>query len=58
MRGYDMTKRFPEDYTHAELNKLVLYHHSKHTEYKTKYLDTRDQLIEIRKELSALKRKK
>jgi len=53
-----MTKRFPEDYTHAELNKLVLYHHSKHTEYKTKYLDTRDQLIEIRKELSALKRKK
>lgn len=53
-----MSKRFPQDYTHAELNKLVLHHHSKHVEYVTKYSDTLEKLIEVRKELSKLKRKK
>ena len=51
-------KRFPDDYTHEELTKLVLYHRDKHVEISTKYHDTLDKLKEARIELSKLKRNK
>lgn len=53
-----MTKRWPQDYTHKELAALVLCHQEKHAEAATKLADTRDKLIEARKELSKLKRDK
>lgn len=51
-------KRFPDDYTHAELAKLVLHHRDLHVELATKYHETLDKLKETRIELSRLKRNK
>lgn len=51
-------KRFPDDYTHAELAKLVLHHRDLHAELATKYHETLDKLKETRIELSKLKRNK
>jgi hypothetical protein len=51
-------KRFPDDYTHAELAKLVLHHRDLHVEIATKYHETLDKLKETRIELSRLKRNK
>jgi hypothetical protein len=51
-------KRFPYDYTHAELAKLVLHHRDLHVELATKYHETLDKLKETRIELSRLKRNK
>lgn len=51
-------KRFPVDYTHAELAALVVRHRDAHAEIATKYSDTLEKLKDARKELSSLKRNK
>lgn len=51
-------KRFPYDYTHAELASLVVQHRDLNVDALTKYHDTLDKLKDTRKELSAMKRNK
>jgi len=53
-----MTKRFPCDYDRDELIKLVYHHWGKHCSIATQLDDTKEKLIQVSKELSALKRKK
>lgn len=53
-----MSKHFPKDYSREELLKLLYHHYNKHAEIATKYENTLEKLIAVRKELSNIKRKK
>lgn len=49
-------KRFPADYSHAELAALVIEHRNAAAAASTERSEIRDRLITAQKELSALKR--
>lgn len=52
------SKRFPADYTHAELAALAVDHWDKHIASATKATDLQEKLKAISMELSAMKRSK
>lgn len=52
----DLSRIMGKPVTVRRLHELVLHHHSKHAELATKCSEQRDQIIELKKELSRLKR--
>jgi hypothetical protein len=47
---------FERRYTRRELEDLVIFHHGEHVKAATERSNLRDRLIEVQRELSALKR--
>jgi hypothetical protein len=58
LKGKNVTKRFPYDYDRDKLIEMVRYHSKEHREKAIELDRTKQRLIGVSKELSALKRKK
>jgi hypothetical protein len=48
--------RFPQDYTKEELAKLVIEHRDESIRKGTLLIETREKLVKVSKELTALKK--